>query len=72
MFTVQPCVFPSSIFLNVVTSNILNLEFVPEGTVINVSCSCPNQVLVGVDSATCVAGIWSPDISDLTCRGITY
>ena len=68
--TAPPCFFPSSFFLNVTTSNILGMELAPEGTVINLSCSCPNQVLVGVDSATCVAGIWSPDFGDLMCRGI--
>ena len=71
--TVPLCVFPSSIFLNVTTSNnILDMELAPEGTVINVSCSYPNQVLVGVDSATCVAGTWSPDVGDLMCKGIIF
>ena len=41
--TFSLCVFSSS-FLNVTTSNILDMELAPEGTVINVSCSCPNQV----------------------------
>ena len=48
--------------------NVVGVASSPEGTVISLSCISMNQVLVGVDSATCVGGVWSPDIDGVTCR----
>ena len=49
--------------------NVVGVASAPEGTVISFSCISVNQVLVGVDSATCVGGVWSPDIDGVMCRG---
>ena len=49
--------------------NVMGVASAPEATVISFSCIGVNQVLVGVDNATCVGGIWSPDIDGVMCRG---
>ena len=41
----------------------------PEGTVISFTCNNENQVLGGMDNATCIEGRWSPDIDGVMCRG---
>ena len=50
--------------------NVVGVASAPEGTVISFSCISVNQVLVGVDNATCVGGVWSPDINGVMCRGM--
>ena len=49
--------------------NVVGVASAPEGTVISLSCISVNQVLVGVDNATCVGGVWRPDIDGVMCRG---
>ena len=49
--------------------NVVGVASAPEGTVISLSYISVNQVLVGVDNATCVGGVWSPDIDGVMCRG---
>ena len=50
--------------------NVVGVASAPEGTIISFSCISVNQVLVGVDNATCVGGVWSPDIDGVMCRGM--
>ena len=48
--------------------NVVGVASAPEGTVISFSCISVNQVLVGVDNATCVGGVWRPNIDGVMCR----
>ena len=49
--------------------NVVGVVSAPEGTVISFSCISVNQVVVGLDNATCVRGVWRPDIDGVMCRG---
>ena len=49
--------------------NVIGVASAPEGTIISLSCISVNQVLIGVNNATCVGGVWSPDIDGVMCRG---
>ena len=68
-FHVARCVFPSISPCVRLVPNMMGVASAPEGTVISFSCISVNQV-VGVDNATCVGGVWSPDIDGVMCRGM--
>ena len=63
------CVFPSINPRLRFLTDVVNVTSAPEGTVISFSCNNENQVLDGIDNATCIEGRWSPDIDGVTCRG---
>ena len=50
--------------------NVVGVASAPEGTVISFSCNDSNQSLVGVNRATCVEGVWIPDVNGVMCKGI--
>ena len=66
---VAHCVLPSISPRVRLVPNVVGVASAPEGTVVSFSCINVNQVLVGVDSATCIGNIWSPDIDGVICRG---
>ena len=63
------CVFPSINPRLRFLTDVVGVASAPEGTVISFSCNNENQVLDGIDNATCIEGRWSPDIDGVMCRG---
>ena len=51
--------------------DVMGVASSPEGGVISFLCISASQVLVGIDNATCVEGMWNwpGDVDAITCRG---
>ena len=63
------CVFPSINPSLRFLTDVMSVASAPEGTIISFTCNNENQVLDGIDNATCIEGRWSPDIDGVMCRG---